>query len=228
MRIRPSRRRGRPRRNRPRRLRPALADPRRPVRLADHRHRRQHGAQRRPADARRPGPAGGQQHRAAVDGRRLRAGLRRPALHRWRPGRPLRSQGSAAGRPHRVRLRLAGRRPRRIVDPGDRRPIDHGRRGGIHHALDAVHPDQRLPGPRAGQGDRHLGRHLRRRRSHRARDLGPAARALLVGRGVPHQPAHHRHRPGRRLAAGPDTPRTRRRRRSTRSVPCCRSSASVP
>ena len=36
-----------------------------------------------------------------------------------------------------------------------------GHRRGVRHAVDAVDPHQRLPGPRAGQGDRHLGRHLR-------------------------------------------------------------------
>ena len=78
-----------------------------------------------------------------------------------RARRPLRPQGRAAGRPRRVRGRLGARRLRRRSGDADRRPGGDGRRRGVRHAVDAVDPDQRVPGPGAGQGDRHLGRHLR-------------------------------------------------------------------
>ena len=48
------------------------------------------------------------------------------------------------------------------------RASDHGSRRGVHHALDPVDPDQRLPRPRAHAGHRHLGRRVGCRRRHRA------------------------------------------------------------
>ena len=218
------------RRHRSPRLRPPVEDAGRALHVAADRHHRQHGAQRGAADAaeaargRRPGR---HQHPGAVDRRRLRPDLRRTAVHRRRARRPLRPQGCAAGRARRVRGRVDARRLR----PGSRRahrgPGDHGHRRGVRHAVDAVDPHQRLPDPRAGQGDRPVGRHLRQRRGARTTGVGPAARALLVGLGVPRQPADHRRRADRRLGARAEVAATPPSRRSTRSARCCRSSGSA-
>ena len=68
----------------------------------------------------------------------------------------------------------------------DRQPGVHGHRRRADHALDPVDPHQRVPRPpRAGSGDRRLGRLLRSRRGHRPGDRrDPAAQALLVELGV--------------------------------------------
>ena len=151
----------------------AVEDARRPVHVADDRHRRQHRAQRGAADAAEAGRAGRPRRHATpqvqwiVDAYGLVfAGLlftaaalgdrfgRKGALQ---AGLVVFAAGSLLGA-------FADSPAMLIVGAGD-----HGRRRGVRHAVDAVDPDQRLPDPRAGQGDRHLGRHLRRRRGASAR-----------------------------------------------------------
>ena len=190
-------------------LPPALGHPRGALREPARHRARQHHPQRRPADAvprpaRRPQPA-------AVDRRRLHAGVRRPAAHRRQPRRPLRPQ---AGRwPSAWRSSASVRCCAAFVGSAgaaDRRPGAHGHRRRADHAGHAVDPHQHLPDPEerakaigiwAGvSGARHRPRPRRRRL---------AARALLVGLGVPRQRADRRRRARRRLllrarVAGPD------------------------
>ena len=114
--------------------------------------------------------AGPRRHRvaAAVGRRDLLARVRRPAVLDRRPRRPLRPQGRAAVRPR----RLPGRRAALARPSAEMwqliacRGAD-GRRRRVHHAVDAVDPRQRLPAPRADEGDRVLGRVTGRRRRHR-------------------------------------------------------------
>ncbi|CAA9227517.1 MAG: Uncharacterized MFS-type transporter, partial [uncultured Acidimicrobiales bacterium] len=184
-----------------------LDDPRRALPEPRHRHPREHGAERGAAHA-RPGP---RRHvdPAPVDGRLLRPGLRRAAPHRRRPRRPLRAQGRPADRPGHLRFRLAALHHRHHRRPPRRHPRPHGRRRRTGDAGHPLHPHQRLPAPGAGEGDRHLGRPRRQRGRHRTHRRRLAARALLVGLGVPPQRAR-RHR-GPRRRPGPRAPLERPR-----------------
>ena len=205
----------------------------RAVRIADHRHRRQHRAQRRAADA------------ADAGGRRRHRGHRTPTSSgssmptaSCSPGccsrLPRSVTASVAREPCRrascLRARIAARRVRRHLRLADRVARGDGRRRGIRHALDTVDPRQRLPGPGAGQGDRRLGRHLRRRRGDRPGRLRTAARALLVRLGVPRQPADHHRGDRRRVRARAEVEGCRRdaarpgRRRAVDPRPELRSS----
>lgn len=137
-------------------------------------------------------------HPAPLDRRRLLLRHRRSARLDGQPRRPHRPQADPAHGRHRVRADIGPQRLR--DDPGDDDrgpgPARRGRRD-----PDARHPrpdPQPLPRPaRAQPRGRHLGRdRLRgyRGRPHRGR-LPP--RTLLVGFGLPHQPARDG-RPGRR------------------------------
>ena len=96
----------------------------------------------------------------------------------------------------------------------DRQPGVHGHRRGADHAGDAVDPHQRLPRPpRAGPGDRRVGRVLRPRRRHRPGHRRAAAAPLRVELGVLGQPAARRAGPRRRVVPradveGPEPRRT--------------------
>ena len=70
--------------------------------------------------------------------------------------------------------------------PAHRHPGAHGRRRGDDHAGHAVDHHQRVHRPEGtGPGHRHLGGDGRRRRGHRPGHRRLAARALLVGVGLP-------------------------------------------
>ena len=109
-----------------------------------------------------------------------------------------------------------------VDDRTDHLPGRDGHRRGVHHAVDAVDPDQRLPAARTPQGDRDLGQ-LRRRGG----SFGPVVSGALIAHfwwgsvfliNVPLVLGAHRLRrvPDAEVAA------TRTRRRSTRSARCCR------
>ena len=102
-----------------------------------------------------------------------------------------------------------------IVTRGRARP---GRR--VHHAVDAVDPDQRLPRCGAGPRHRHLGGRLGARRRDRAARRRLAARALLVGIDLPRQPAGHRGRGHARADARADLEGARAHRGSTSRRRC--------
>ena len=116
---------------------------------------------------------------------------------------------------------------------GHRRHADHrlprrdGRRRRVHHAGDAVDPRERVPAPRARQGDRDLGDHDRRRRVGRSRHHRLGARPLLVRLRVPRVPPGDRGRVRRRLVLRAEVARPERERASTRSARCSRSSGIV-
>ncbi len=89
-----------------------------------------------------------------------------------------------------LRPRLGGVDAGRLVLGPHRDPGDHGPRRRLHHAGDALDPHQRVPRSQgAGPRHRHLGRVRRPRRRHRTGGRRPAARALLVALGLPHQRA---------------------------------------
>ena len=127
---------------------------------------RQHDRQRRaPHAGARPRR---RRQRAPVGGRRVHARVRRAAARwpaRWAiaSGAGARcSSGSPCSAPPRRGAAYAGG-----VDGLIARPRGDGRRRRVHHARDALAPDQRLHRhPRARDGDRHLGR-----------DRGPRRRA---------------------------------------------------
>ena len=213
------------------RLRPPLADPGRAVRLAGHRHRRQHRAQRGAPDAaegvdrRRPR---GEQHPDPVDRRRLRPRVRRPAVHRRRARRPLRPQGRAAGRPRCV-FRV-GSLIGALADTSghaDLRPGGHGRRRRVRDAVDPVDAHQRVPvrtsGPRRSPSG--PASPAAARRSARWR---PASSSSTSG-GARCSSSTCRSSSSRSSPAGSSCPKSKdpRARRSTRSAPCCRSSGSA-
>ncbi|CAA9473914.1 MAG: Uncharacterized MFS-type transporter, partial [uncultured Solirubrobacteraceae bacterium] len=175
---------------------------------------RQHDPQRRaaqpPARSRRLDVG------TPVDRRLLHAGVRRAAADRRRARRRVRPQAGADRRTGDIRHRVGARRPRADGGRADRRAGAHGRRRGAHHAVDPLHPHRHLPGRRAGEGDRDLGRRGRDRHRHRPGDRRLAARALRVGRDLRDQPAggrlrgdrRSRHRAGvPRPAAAPARPR---------------------
>ena len=140
------------------------------------------------------------QHPAAVDGRRLHPRVRRAPADRGQPRRPLRPPSRAPVRLRRVRARFAGLGDGRFAGAAHRQPGVHGHRRRVHHARDAVHHHQRVPGPRAGQGHRRVGRDGGRGRRSRPAHRRVPARALLLGLGLPGEPADRRHRlAGRRL-----------------------------
>ena len=97
-----------------------------------------------------------------------------------------------------VRRRIEPGGHGRLRRPAHRRPGDHGHRrrpGDAGHPVDSHH---RLPAAGAGPGHRRVGRAGRRRGRHRAGGGRLAARELLVGLGLPREPAPDRHRPRRR------------------------------
>ena len=105
---------------------------------------------------------------------------------------------------------VAAGRHLRLGQPGHRHPGDHGRGRGAGDAGHPVDPRHRLPAAGAGPGHRRVGRPGRRRRRHRAHRRRLAARALLVGLGVPGQHPGDRHRPGGRALPRPHVPRPRK------------------
>ena len=161
---------------------------------------------------------------AAVDRRQLRPRVRRAAAHRRVPRRQVRPPRRASWPAWAIfgvgsiAASMAG-----SADAAHRLPGRDGRRRRADHAGDAVDPDQRLPRPEgAGEGDRHLGRLLRARRRARAGHRRLVARALLVGLGLPRQPAGPGARDHRLRARGADLEGRRTRRSSTSAAPCCR------
>ena len=95
----------------------------------------------------------------------------------------------------------------RLGQPGHRHPGDHGRRRGPGDAGHPVDPRHRLPAPGAGPGHRRVGRAGRGGGGHRPHRRRLAARALLVGVGVPRQHPRDRRRPGGRALPRPHLPR---------------------
>ncbi len=213
-------------RHRPSHSRPApLVDAGRPLLLPARHRARQHDPQRRAPDA-----AGGPRREcipAAVDRRLLHARLRRRPAHRRRARRPLRPQEGAHLRPDRLRPRLRPLGARRLVGHADRDPRAHGHRRRVHHALDALHPHQRLPRARARQGDRHLGRRQRPRHRDRPGDRRLARRARRLEPRVPRQPAVRPRRAGRPGASSCPSRATPPRRGWTSAASCSPASASA-
>ena len=167
----------------------------------------------------RPEQLGAVEHRAAVDRRRLRPGLRRPPVHRRRPRRPLRPQGRPPGSASSC-SRL-GSLFGALADTSGQVIAARAVMGvgaafvmpSTLSILTNVFPTRE----RAKAIAIWAGISGSRGRDRPAR-LRAAARALLVGVGVPRQPADHRRRPRRRGRAraeveGPagDTARPRRR-----------------
>ena len=145
------------------------------------------------------------QHRHRLDDHQLLADLRQPAAVRRTRRRPARPPPRLPHRPGRVHRLIAGhgarrrrhdalRRPRR---PGPRRRDAVPGRAVDHHHL--------LPGPRAREGARRLGRGRRRGRRHRRPARRRADRARRLARDLLHQPARR--------------PRARRRRHCTSCPP---------
>ena len=100
---------------------------------------------------------------------RLHARLRRAARHRRAAGRHLRPPPRLPVRRGPVRALLRDGRPRAERPVAGRQPRGPGHRRRAHDAGDAVDHHQRLPGARARQGDRHVGRRLGARARDRAR-----------------------------------------------------------
>lgn len=173
------------------------------------------GRGRHRAGARHPVPQRGPQahrHPAAVDRRRLLLRHRRPAGLHGQPRRPHRPQEAAAHRRHRLRPGLGPQRLRHLARADDRGPRPARCRRCHPDALHAGADPQHLPRrPRTQRRHRHLGRgRLGRRRRRPGRRRVPAG-ALLVGLGLPHQPAGDGRPGGRRRQAAPrvEEPRPR-------------------
>ena len=160
------------------RRQPPLVDPRRDVLRAVHDHARQHGRERRAAGD-PEGPALVDQ-RPGMDRQRLHAELRRPARHRRAAGRHLRPPPDVPLRRH--RLRPLERLHRALPERGlaGRRARGAGRRRRVHDAGDPLDHHQRLPGARARQGDRDLGRRQRPGARHRPRGRRLPGRERLL------------------------------------------------
>ena len=160
------------------RRQPPLVDPRRDVLRAVHDHARQHGRERGPAGD-PEGPALVDQ-RPGMDRQRLHAELRRPARHRRAAGRHLRPPQDVPLRRH--RLRPLERLHRALPERGlaGRRARGAGRRRRVHDAGDPLDHHQRLPGARARQGDRDLGRRQRPGAGHRPRGRRLPGRERLL------------------------------------------------
>ena len=206
-------------------LRPAVVDARRPVPVADRHQHRQHDPQRG----------------AAVD--RARTSAPRARELQWiidaytivfaclllTAG----SLGDRLGRKGALTVGLvvfgtfsALASQATLADHADRRPGLMGIGGAFIFPTHAVDPHQHVPRRRgAGPGHRHLGRRVRPRRRHRPARRRPAARALLVGLGVPRQRARSASPPSCSATSSCPTRRIPRRARSTRSARCSRSSA---
>ena len=182
------------------------------------RRARQHDPQRRPADAGRR--ARRVHQRPAVDRRLLRPRVRRAPSLRRQPGRPLRASPLALRRDGHLRRRLGAGGVLRQLRLAHRHPGLHGPRGGVRdagHPVDHHQPVHRSQGARSSH--RRLGRRRRARRRHRPDHGRLAARALLVGIGVPGERAVRRPGPRGRVPAPagvtrprPAPPRPRRRR----------------
>ncbi len=181
---------------------------------------------RDPRDQRGPGA---ERHPAAVDLRHLRVRARRTADDDGLPRRPHRPPQAPPHRRRRLRHGLGHGRLRR-----QRRDADRGPRGCDRRHLDAVdhrdHPHD-VHRPRAArEGDRSVVR--RHDRRHRARfgDERRPRRVLLVGLGLPRQPA----RDGAAAGPRPDpAPRVQEpgtgpfrpaQRAAVDDPPCCPSS----
>ena len=121
---------------------------------------------------------------------------------------------------------FASRHGHHSANAAHRHPGPHGHRRRVHHAGHPVDHHQRLPGQRAGQGHRRLGRRRRPRRRPRPADRRLPDRALLLGLGLPRQHPDRDLRPHRRLLPHPDLEGPVARPSSIRSAPSCRSSAS--
>ncbi len=135
--------------------------------------------------AARPRPAAGRDDpRPAVDRRRLQPRLRGAGADRRLAGRPVRSPTGAAASAWAASPSPAGSgRSCGSAGRADRRAVRDGRVRRDHLPDHAVDHHQRLPRPpRAGQGDRRLGRGHRSRRRGRPGHRRTAARALTAGR----------------------------------------------
>ena len=196
-----------------------------------HRHRRRQHASSTSPCRRWPPTARGRARRAdsqlqwIVDSYVAR--VRRPAAHRRRPGRPLRPLPGA-----RLGLAVFGvgsalaavRRRRR---PAHRLPGGDGHRRRVHHAGHAVDHHQRVHrSPERGKAIGVWAGVVGARPGPRPGHRRLAARALLVGLGVPRQRADRDRRTGRAATSSCPTRRDPRPPRSTPSAPCCRSSGS--
>ncbi len=161
--------------------------------LADHRHRQHH----RQRHAARRSSASSAPASASCSGSSTPTPSSSPGCS-CSPARSVTAGDADAPhhRTRRVRRRLGRRRVRRRCRPAGHGPGRDGRRGGVHHAGHAEHPDQHVHRrPRAGHGDRHLvRRHRHRRRPRPARRRLPP-RPLLVGIGVHRQRADRRRAP---------------------------------
>ena len=155
----------------------------------DDRHRRQHRPQRGPPDAR---PASSRLDHASCSGWSTPTRSCSPAC--CSPPAPS-ATASAARAPCRPACssssaRLAVRRRSPTPRPGHRRPRRHGRRRGVRHARHAVDPHQRLPARTSGPRPSPSGpASPAAARPSAPSPRGFAARALLVGLGVPRQRA---------------------------------------
>ena len=120
---------------------------------------------------------------ARVGGRRLRADVRRVHAHRRQARRLRRSPADLHGRPrrlHRRESRVRSRAERRLPDrrasrPGPRRCADEPGDALDHHGD--------VPAARARQGDRHLGRRVRRWRLRSARSSAACSPSTSTGTG---------------------------------------------
>ena len=90
-----------------------------------------------------------------------------------------------------------------LVGPAHLHPGVHGHRRRADHARHPLDHHQRVPGPRAGQGHRRLGRRGRPRRRPRPAHRRLPGRALLLGLGVPREHPDRDLRPARRLLRHP-------------------------
>ncbi len=159
---------------------------------------------RDPRDQRGPGP---ERHPAAVDLRHLRLRPGRPADDDGSGGRPLRPPPAAPAGRGGLRCRLPAGRLRAHRRDADRRPRDPRHRRRHPDAVDdgAGPHDVHRPLP-AGQGDRAVVRRDDGRDRARLGAERRPRRALLVGLGLPGQPAGDGPAAGPRPAAAPGVP----------------------
>ncbi len=147
--------------------------------------------------------------RPAVDRCLVRPGAGGSAAPARSHRRPPRAQGHAHDRAGHLRCGVRRGGLRADCRVAHHRPRGHGCRWRVHDAVDALGARQHLPGGGARAGHLHLvgGRgHL-----HRGRTVGgrAAARALLVGLGVPRERARGDRRPRARGALGAEVARPR-------------------
>ena len=161
-----------------------------------------------------------------MDGRCLRARLRRPVADDGGARRPVRSGAGPPGRARGLRRRVDRGDVLDRGGPPDPRAHRDGHRWRADHAVDAVGHRQRLPARGAGEGHHDLGRRVGS--GCRPRPARSAVCSSRTSIGAPCSSSTSRSRSSRWSSASSWSPRaaTRRARRSTFRVPCCRSAPS--